>query len=198
MSLIFEFLILLLFACFAGYVIYSNHFKKKSTPSKNFEEVPSPDDVDPSENSEEVPSPDDIEIKAQKIDGLPGNWLSLGKNQLGTEIYFGLDTVSRVPAANMNIGMFDRVLTNPKAINEEGDKSAIITRVVDFNNNCFKETKYKMFKKPFCKGKGEEFEFKLDELNWTPIVENSWDWLFNQMVKDVGLTIGGKKVGKNS
>ena len=182
MADIFEYIILILFFAFFGYVLYSNQFKKKNKPSKK---------------SEEVPSPEDIKIEPQKIDGLPGNWLSLGENEFGTTIYLGLDTVSRIPSANMNIGMFDRMITNPEAINEEGDKSAIVTRVVDFNNNSFKDTKWDIYKKPFCKGKGEEFKFNLDELEWTPIVQDSWDWLFGHMVKDLGLTVAGKNIGKS-
>ena len=116
-----------------------------------------------------------IEISSKKLPSLDGKWMYFGKIHLNWDIYIRIDNITRIPAVNLNISVFDRLISNPNDLNEFGDKSTIITRHINHHNGGFKDINFKIFKKEMGKGKYDTESFDHNQTNWSYPVYNTWD-----------------------
>jgi hypothetical protein len=127
-----------------------------------------------------------------KIDGLDGDWLHFGKNELGSEVYLRVDNITRVPISNLNICIFDRMLSNRFSLNNEGDKSTVIRRGINFTTKEFKDFEFTIFKKEMCRGTSENFSLNLhDKDRWSKWEEGSWDEFFSDVLENAGASFNG-------
>ena len=138
---------------------------------------------------------DEHSISAITMEGLDGEWLDLGKNELHSNIYLRLDNITRMSFANLNICAFDRMISNEKGMNEHGDKSTIIHRLVNFDTGQFKDLKFSIYEEPMCVGAPETFELEQEEVQWTMPGKDSWDEAFNDLLKNLGNRVAGMNIG---
>ena len=147
-----------------------------------------------------------IDISSTKLPSLDGEWLYFGKNHLNSDIYVRIDNITRLPAANLNISVFDRLISNPNDLNDFGDKSTIITRHINHHNGGFKDIYFKIYKKEMGKGKFDTESFNHEQLLWSHPKYNTWDWFFSEIIKQLkyynldlehlALLFGHKKLAK--
>ena len=127
-----------------------------------------------------------------KIDGLDGDWLHFGKNELGSEVYLRVDNITRFPISNLNICIFDRMLSNRFSLNNEGDKSTVIRRGINFTTKEFKDFEFTIFKKEMCRGTSENFSLNLhDKDRWSKWEEGSWDEFFSDVLENASAGFNG-------
>ena len=132
-----------------------------------------------------------------QVDGLDGDWLHFGRNQLGSEVYLRIDNITRVPTSNVNICYFERMISNNNGLNNEGDKSTVIRRVINFDSKKFKDIEFTIFKQEMCRGASENF--KIDEHLegvWSEWKKDSWDEFFADLVEEANPSLDGIKLTK--
>ncbi len=127
-----------------------------------------------------------------EVDGRDGDWLHFGRNELGSEVYLRIDNITRVPTSNVNICYFERMLSNNNGLNDEGDKSTIIRRVINFNSKRFKDIEFTIFKQEMCKGASENFGFdEHSEGVWSEWKKDSWDEFFAGLLEETNPKFSG-------
>lgn len=134
-----------------------------------------------------------------KVDGLEGDWLHFGKNELGSEVYLRIDNITRIPTSNVNICYFERMLSNNNGLNNEGDKSTVIRRFIDFNRKRFKDIEFTIFKQEMCKGPSDNIEFDVNtEGVWSEWEKDSWDEFFAGLLEETNPSFSGVNLPNSS
>ena len=67
--------------------------------------------------------------------GVTGKWIYIGKNSINTDVFIRKDNLK----SDGTHKIFERMISNPIAMNVDGDKSSVIARMIDEKTGQFKD-----------------------------------------------------------
>ena len=130
-------------------------------------------------------------LGVSEFKGITGEWIYIGKNSINTDVFIRKDNL-RTDGAHK---FFERMISNPIAMNADGDKSSIITRMIDMKTGQFKDYKFVAYSRTFCGGKKNvDAELQIDDIPWqTPLVGTFDEYLLDVIKENSNEIITIKK-----
>ena len=116
-------------------------------------------------------------LGVSEFKGVTGEWIYIGKNSINTDVFIRKENLK----SDGTHKIFERMISNPIAMNVDGDKSSIITRMIDETTGQFKDYKFIAYSRTFCGGKKSvDAELQIDDIPWsTPLVGTFDEYLLN-------------------
>ena len=77
------------------------------------------------------------------------------------------------------------MISNPIAMNVDGDKSSVIKRMIDEKTGQFKDYKFVAYTRTFCSGKKSvDTELQIDDIPWSTPLMGTFDEYLLDVIKE--------------